>query len=170
MVDTDVVVVMLLEKDSHAGGRSVNLCITVTMTMHLAWRSRSRRTFDNRGPGLDRDSLQQLLPTGGARNAIDCALWDLRSQTLWSQCVADRWPGTAAQIANSHVHRRRKAIREKWRLMHALYAQARAIKIKLTGEAHDAETCSRALVRVAQPDVWLGVDANRGSRHRCCAS
>src|SRR6267142_7275281 len=27
--------------------------------------------------GLDRDRLQGLLPAGAARNALDCALWDL---------------------------------------------------------------------------------------------
>ena len=27
--------------------------------------------------GISRDELQQLLPPGGARNAVDCALWDL---------------------------------------------------------------------------------------------
>ena len=27
--------------------------------------------------GADRQRLRTLLPAGGARNAIDCALWDL---------------------------------------------------------------------------------------------
>jgi L-alanine-DL-glutamate epimerase-like enolase superfamily enzyme len=30
--------------------------------------------------GLSRDELQPLLPPGGARNAIDCALWDLEAK------------------------------------------------------------------------------------------
>jgi L-Ala-D/L-Glu epimerase len=29
---------------------------------------------------LDRDKLQQLLPPGAARNALDCALWDLETK------------------------------------------------------------------------------------------
>src|SRR5881392_3831958 len=29
---------------------------------------------------LDRDQLQQLLPPGAARNALDCALWDLEAK------------------------------------------------------------------------------------------
>jgi L-alanine-DL-glutamate epimerase-like enolase superfamily enzyme len=37
--------------------------------------------------GVTRDELQSLLPAGGARNGIDCALWDLEakrsSQTIW---------------------------------------------------------------------------------------
>ena len=31
-------------------------------------------------PGLDRQQLQKLLPAGAARNALDCALWDLESK------------------------------------------------------------------------------------------
>ncbi len=30
--------------------------------------------------GLDRDALQSLLPHGAARNAVDCALWDLEAK------------------------------------------------------------------------------------------
>ena len=30
--------------------------------------------------GIDRQAAQQLLPAGGARNALDCALWDLAAK------------------------------------------------------------------------------------------
>ena len=40
--------------------------------------------------GLDREQLQSLLPAGAARNAVDCALWDLE---------AKRTGKTAAEIA-----------------------------------------------------------------------
>ena len=30
--------------------------------------------------GVDRETLQALLPSGGARNALDCALWDLEAK------------------------------------------------------------------------------------------
>lgn len=37
--------------------------------------------------GISRDELQSLLPAGGARNAVDCALWDLEAkrsgQSVW---------------------------------------------------------------------------------------
>jgi L-alanine-DL-glutamate epimerase-like enolase superfamily enzyme len=37
--------------------------------------------------GISRDELQQIMPPGGARNAVDCALWDLEAkqsgQTVW---------------------------------------------------------------------------------------
>jgi L-Ala-D/L-Glu epimerase / N-acetyl-D-glutamate racemase len=41
------------------------------------------------------------------------------------------------------------------------YEQARAIKIKLTGET-DLDIERIRTVRAARPDVWLGVDANQG--------
>jgi L-alanine-DL-glutamate epimerase-like enolase superfamily enzyme len=41
------------------------------------------------------------------------------------------------------------------------FAQARAIKLKLTGEV-DLDIERVRAVRVARPDVWLGVDANQG--------
>lgn len=108
--------------------------------------------------GLDRVSVQQLLPAGGARNAIDCALWELEAKlsgrTVWDMagigsphpvlttftCGADE-PHKMAQRALS-------------------YTDARAIKLKLTGEPTDAERVQA--VREALPNVWLGVDANQG--------
>ena len=37
--------------------------------------------------GITRDELQQRMPAGGARNVVDCALWDLEAkrsgQTIW---------------------------------------------------------------------------------------
>src|SRR5438552_19086706 len=36
--------------------------------------------------GIDRAALQRLLPPGGARNAVDCALWDLEAQ-LSGRCA-----------------------------------------------------------------------------------
>jgi L-Ala-D/L-Glu epimerase len=30
--------------------------------------------------GIDRESLRKLLPAGGARNAVDCAVWELEAR------------------------------------------------------------------------------------------
>jgi len=40
--------------------------------------------------GIDRTALHSLLACGGARNAVDCALWDLEAKrcTAWSQTMA----------------------------------------------------------------------------------
>jgi len=43
--------------------------------------------------GMTRSQLQRLLPAGGARNAVDCALWDLEAKTtgvsVWSRSGFD---------------------------------------------------------------------------------
>jgi L-alanine-DL-glutamate epimerase-like enolase superfamily enzyme len=32
--------------------------------------------------GMTREQLQRLLPAGAARNAVDCALWDLQARRV----------------------------------------------------------------------------------------
>jgi len=112
--------------------------------------------------GVDRDELRRLLPAGGARNAVDCALWDLEAKlqkkpawqlaglaelkplTTTFTCGANP-PDKMAEVARAYVGAR---------------AGARAIKLKLTGDPMDADRVKA--VRSACPDVWLGVDANQG--------
>jgi L-alanine-DL-glutamate epimerase-like enolase superfamily enzyme len=104
------------------------------------------------------ETLLELLPPGGARNAVDCAWWDLEAKR--TRCPA--W-----QRANV---RSPKPLLTTWTLgaedpqtmarNAARCVGARALKLKLTGEALDADRV-RA-VREERPDVWLGVDANQG--------
>jgi L-alanine-DL-glutamate epimerase-like enolase superfamily enzyme len=48
--------------------------------------------------GITRQDLQELLPAGGAPNAIDCALWDLEckksGKTIWQLTGIDPKPVT----------------------------------------------------------------------------
>jgi len=48
--------------------------------------------------GISREELQQLMPAGGARNAIDCAMWDLEckraGKTIWQLTGIDPKPVT----------------------------------------------------------------------------
>jgi L-alanine-DL-glutamate epimerase-like enolase superfamily enzyme len=108
--------------------------------------------------GLDRESLQSLLPTGGARNAVDCALWDLEAKrtglSAWHIAGLNRpQPLLTTMTVGANAP-------DKMAADARAYAQAKAIKLKLTGQPSDAD-CVRA-VRAARPDVWLGVDANQG--------
>jgi L-Ala-D/L-Glu epimerase len=109
--------------------------------------------------GIDRTSLQRLLPPGGARNALDCALWDLeaaRSRTpAWKLAgltslqplITTFTLGADSPAAMAEGARK--------------YSQARALKLKLTGEL-DVDIARVRAVRAARPDVWMGVDANQG--------
>ncbi len=108
--------------------------------------------------GTGRDALQGLLPAGGARNALDCALWDLEAQISGSPA----W--MAAGLADFRPLRTTYTIsagQPGAMAAQALkFADARALKLKLTGDGLDRKRVDA--VRAARPDVWLGVDANQG--------
>jgi L-Ala-D/L-Glu epimerase len=157
MVDTDVVTVTL-EKGGHIGlGEASG--VYYRKDDDAAGVVRQIEAIRARiEAGIDRESLQRLLPTGGARNALDCALWDLEAK------LTDR---PAWQIAGLDPPRPLLTTftvgankPEKMASDARAYADAKAIKLKLTGEPLDADRV-RA-VRAARPDVWLGVDANQG--------
>ena len=107
--------------------------------------------------GITRDVVQDVLPAGGARNALDCALWDLEAKVsghpAWqtAQIESPKPLRTTFTCGADHPDRMAAAA--------CAYRNSRAIKLKLTGEPADAARV-RA-VRAARPDVWLGVDANQ---------
>ncbi len=110
--------------------------------------------------GIDRESLRRLLPPGGARNALDCALWDLEAkrlgQPVWRIAGLERPRALVTTFtlpANDPGSMATKAAGE--------YAQAKSLKLKLTGETPLDSERVRA-VRKARPDAWMGVDANQG--------
>jgi len=108
--------------------------------------------------GLSREILQAMLPPGGARNALDCAYWDLASKITgrpsWSIAGLEE---PRPIITTFTVGADEPA---KMTATALAYQDARAIKLKLTGEASDANRVKA--IRQALPDVWLAVDANQG--------
>ena len=109
--------------------------------------------------GIDRESLRRLLPPGGARNALDCALWDLEAKRCGSRSGASQ--DSSVRVRCSRPSRFRANDPATMAAKAVEYAQAKSLKLKLTGELPlDAERV-RA-VRRARPDAWLGVDANQG--------
>ena len=109
--------------------------------------------------GITRHELRELLPPGGARNALDCALWELEARVAgvpaWQLAGMEKprpLLTTMTVGADNPDVMARKAV---------AYAQARAIKLKLTGEP-DLDIERVRAVRKARPNVWLGVDANQG--------
>jgi L-alanine-DL-glutamate epimerase-like enolase superfamily enzyme len=105
--------------------------------------------------GIDRQALQTLLPPGAARNAVDCALWDLEAKLAGVPAFAlaglDRpspvttaftisvgTPETMAGAARAASHRP-------------------LLKIKLAGDGDPARI---AAVHSAAPESILIVDAN----------
>ena len=108
---------------------------------------------------VDGEQLRSVLAPGGARNAVDCALWELAAQRAarpaWRLAGIDspRPLVTTMTVGADEPERMAEGARK--------FAQARAIKLKLTGEL-DLDIARVAAVRAARPEVWLGVDANQG--------
>jgi L-alanine-DL-glutamate epimerase-like enolase superfamily enzyme len=106
--------------------------------------------------GLERDRLQHLLPAGGARNALDCALWDLeckrRGTRIWTLTGIE--PGPVTTVFTIGLEREPEAMAAKA----AAVPEAPILKIKL-GEDRPLERL-RAIRRV-RPDAQLVVDANQ---------
>ena len=107
--------------------------------------------------GLTREGLLEALPPGAARNALDCALWDLEAKQagrpVWALAGLDK-PGpcvTAFTLSLDTPQNMGEAA--------ARHAHLPLLKLKVTG-AGDLERI-RA-VRANAPDARLIVDANEG--------
>jgi len=109
--------------------------------------------------GIDRAGLQQLLPPGGARNAVDCALWDLAAhrtgKEVWELAGL---PPPKPLVTTFTLGADDPSVMAAGA---SKYANARALKMKLTGEL-ERDIARVQAVRRARPHTWLGVDANQG--------
>lgn len=117
------------------------------------------RVRDDIERGATREDLQHLLPPGGARNALDCAFWELEAR----QAGRPVW-----QLAGLEPP---KPLRSTLTLgADGADVMAKAalaidpdapIKVKLTGDLAD-DVARVEAIRSARPGAWIGVDANQG--------
>jgi L-alanine-DL-glutamate epimerase-like enolase superfamily enzyme len=108
--------------------------------------------------GLSREGLQDAMPPGAARNALDCALWDYEAKRCGvpahvSAGIDRLGPATTAYTISLDTP---DAMAEAA----AAAAHRPILKIKLGAPDRDTERI-RA-VRVAAPDATLLADANEG--------
>lgn len=125
-----------------------------TVSRLLAWIEAVRPLVED---GCDRHDLRQVMAPSGARNAIDCALWDLEAQRtgapVWAMAgLAEPCPVRTTFTIGCDSPETMAASALRW-------TEARALKLKLCGDDDDAARI--AAVRAARPEVWLAVDANR---------
>ncbi|WP_430243338.1 N-acetyl-D-Glu racemase DgcA [Neorhizobium sp. DAR64861/K0K2] len=106
--------------------------------------------------GMDRHTLQTRLRPGAARNAVDCALWDLEAKSLGRSVasmieVGEKPLVTAFTLSLGEPEAMAEDARKNaWRPL---------LKVKLGTD--DDESRMRA-VRDAAPDSRLIIDANEG--------
>ena len=109
--------------------------------------------------GMTREDLQVVLPPCGARNALDCALWELEARLsripVWQLAGVTKpkplvttftLPADDPSVLETKVKR---------------LSFAKSIKLKLDGNI-DLDRERMRVVRSARPDAWIGVDANQG--------
>jgi len=108
--------------------------------------------------GLDRDELQRAMAPGAARNALDCAYWDVNAKQTGRRAYELAGLGipspriTAYTISLSSVTEMAAAAeRAAWRPL---------LKVKLGGGDDDGKRI--ATVRRAAPRADIVVDANEG--------
>jgi L-alanine-DL-glutamate epimerase-like enolase superfamily enzyme len=151
------VLLVSLAKDGHVGqGEAAGVYYKNDNPAAMLKQIESLRTTIEGGISLD--LVQTLLPRGGARNALDCALWDLQAKL--SGRAAWQLAGLTKPRPLLTTFTCGADEPEKMAAAAVAYKDARAIKLKLTGQPNDADRV-RA-VREARADVWLGVDANQG--------
>jgi L-Ala-D/L-Glu epimerase len=155
MHELPLIAVTLTDSDGHAGraeAAGVDYDGETPASMAAQIQTVAAQLHD----ALQGSDLLQLLPAGGARNAIDCALWDLRAKQLgrpvWRSAGLDEpqpliTPFTIGLGSPDEVRRRARAARA-----------LPMIKLKLDAHRH------RELLRIVRdelPTTRLLVDANQ---------
>ncbi len=111
---------------------------------------------DQVAAGITRQALQNLLPPGGARNALDCALWDLEAKrtgkSVWELLdITPRPLSTVCTIGIDDPEAMGEAARRAARFSN--------LKIKLS---NDDPVARLKAIRAARPDAKLIIDVNQG--------
>lgn len=105
--------------------------------------------------GISRDELQQLMSPGGARNAVDCALWDLEAkqsgQTVWQ--MLDWQPHAVTTVYTVGIDTPENMQKDA-----AAHAEFPILKVKV-GIGDPLEQISA--IRNGSPGAAIVIDANQ---------
>jgi L-alanine-DL-glutamate epimerase-like enolase superfamily enzyme len=154
---SDVVVAELSDGEFTGRGEAAGVYYLGDDSAHIGAELDTYREAIENCP--DRERLRALMPRGGARNCVDCALWDLEAKREGTSALHIARIDDARPLVTTFTlgADQPQVMAEGARG----YRDAQAIKVKLTGELRlDIERI--AAIRAARPDVWLGVDANQG--------
>ena len=106
--------------------------------------------------GATRIDIQSLLPRGGARNAVDCAYWDLEcktsGQSIWQMLGIT--PAPLVTVATVGM-----GTPEEMAAKARAFAAYPQLKVKLDG---DQPLERLSAVRQARPEATLVIDVNQG--------
>jgi L-Ala-D/L-Glu epimerase len=106
--------------------------------------------------GITRNELQELLPAGGARNALDCALWDLEAkssgQRIWR--LIGMQPRTLNTVATVGMGTNQEMAERALE-----FSNYPNLKIKLDNQDPIGKL---EAIRRARQDATLVIDVNQG--------
>jgi L-alanine-DL-glutamate epimerase-like enolase superfamily enzyme len=147
------VVVVTVGDDEHVGrGEGVPIKRYGQSVESVLAQIESVKTEKN----LDRQRLQQMLPAGAARNALDCALWDLEAKRsgkrVWELANVPIAPEVETSFTIS------LDTPEKMAAAAAVAAELPILKLKLQGDDFDLARVKG--VRESAPAARLLIDAN----------
>lgn len=148
-------------KEGALTGRGEGMCVFYHGETIDSLMAQLTAVKDDLVKGISRAQLQELLPPGGARNAVDCALWDLEAKRAgrraWTLAGIDsvRPLFTAYTLSMDSPEAMENAA--------AAVPKYSLLKLKLSGQ-DDIERVSA--VRKARPDVEIIVDANQSWSER----
>ena len=157
--ETAEVLVVTLDDGTHRGqGEAAGAYYLGDDLANMAQAIEGARGAIEAGP--TREDLRAILPPGGARNAVDAALWELEAartgRPVWELAALDGPPRPIVTTFTVSAD-----TPEAMAAVARGYVGARSIKAKLTGDVA-LDLARVATIRAARPDVWLGVDGNQG--------
>ena len=156
--ETAEVLTVTLDDGTHQGqGEGGGVYYLDDDLAHMQEELAAARAAIEAGPS--REELRRIMPPGGARNAVDAAMWDLEAKRsgrpVWALAGLDE---PRAILTTFTVP---ADTPEAMAAVALGYVGVKSIKVKLTGDL-DLDLARVAAIRAARPDVWMGVDGNQG--------
>lgn len=105
--------------------------------------------------GAGRNALREVMPAGAARNAVDCALWDLEARLSGisvATAIGAPAPGRLVSALTIGID-----VPDAMARAATAVASAPLLKVKVDANDPEAQLCA---VRAAAPDAALIVDPN----------
>ena len=147
-------VVVTLEEDGFTGRGEADG--VYYLGQNQQWMLNTLTEFFESEKNINREDLQQLLPANAARNAVDCALWDLEAKkhsvSIWELLeLSPRKLQTVATVGiSSPAEMAAKAIEFK---------DFQSLKIKLDD---NEPVIALEQIRKARPHANIIIDVNQG--------
>jgi L-alanine-DL-glutamate epimerase-like enolase superfamily enzyme len=155
---TEIVVVTATIRDGEARGRGE--CVPYARYGETAdsVMAAIESVRDRVRAGLDRAELQALLPAGAARNALDCALWDLDAKRAGAPAHVLAGIDRLAPVTTAFTI----SLAEPDAMAEAAARAAERPILKIKLGAPEGDEARIAAVRRAAPGATLIADANEG--------